>query len=82
MGKLELKLELGGPRNYLDGRPLHAGEILEVRLSDGSWTEARYEYHWDRKATILDAYFLIPRAGSPDTDTCLPAHSTWCRWPA
>jgi hypothetical protein len=32
----ELNQELGGPRFYLAGEPLHAGELLEMLTDDGS----------------------------------------------
>lgn len=79
MAKPELRWELGGPRNYLDGEPMHAGEILEVELSDGSWTTARYEYVWNPRSDELNAYFIISDADS-DEEIVLPLESTPCRW--
>lgn len=81
MTKPELRWELGGPRNYLDGKPMHAGEILEVELSDGSWTTARYEYSWNKREGEFQAYFLISKAGSDDEEVVLRAESIPCRWP-
>jgi hypothetical protein len=34
-GQLELRQEASGPRHYLDDRPIHAGETLEVRVARG-----------------------------------------------
>ena len=41
-GKLVLSEDGGGPRHYLDGRPVHCGEPLQVRLG-GVWLWVRYE---------------------------------------
>ena len=43
-GALTLVEELGGYRHYLDGEPIHAGDVLE--FFDGNrltWTMARFE---------------------------------------
>ena len=56
---LELKWELGGPRNYLDGKPLHAGDLLEVLEPNGSWVLARYEYYWNRRTQEFESHFLV-----------------------
>lgn len=81
MGRLELKWELGGPRNYLAGKPLHAGEVLDVELDDGSWVPARYEYHWDRRASRFESTFwIIPNWLHPDEEVALSTERL-CRWP-
>lgn len=43
--RLELREEEGGPRYYLEGRPVHAGDVLEV-LDDTleDWTLVRFEW--------------------------------------
>ena len=46
----ELRQEPSGPRMYLDGRGLHAGEIIQLYIGDDNgntpelWICARYEY--------------------------------------
>ncbi len=45
---LELREESGGLRHYLDGRPVHCGTQLQLRVNDGEhanevWVWARYE---------------------------------------
>lgn len=40
---LELIHESGGPRYYLDGQPIHAGDVLEV-WRDGAWHCVRFEW--------------------------------------
>lgn len=74
-----LRHEVGGPRYYLAGKPLHAGDLLEFRRPDGGWELAHYEYFWDRRASILDAY-LVCRAPDGNEQT-LPAHNLLLRWP-
>jgi len=39
---LELHQEIGGWRDYLDGRPIHCGDQLML-LTDAGWIWARYE---------------------------------------
>lgn len=47
VGKLELKNEgVDGFRHYLDGEPVHCGELLEVLADDGSWVRGRYEWNF------------------------------------
>lgn len=53
---LELVREIGGPRYYLDGRPLHAGDCLEIWI-DGRWRLGRYEYR--NMGDWLDAMLYI-----------------------
>jgi hypothetical protein len=46
MGHLELRTDDGGLRHYLEGEPVSAGAVLEVRKYDGSWVAGRYEWSW------------------------------------
>ena len=39
---LELRQEIGGWRDYLDGHPVHCGDQL-LLLTDTGWIWARYE---------------------------------------
>jgi len=48
MAKLQLKKELGGYRYYLDGRGVHAGDFLEIKIR-GNWKLARYEWTYRRQ---------------------------------
>lgn len=36
----------GGRRHFLAGRPVHAGDLLELRLMDDRWIPVRYEWSW------------------------------------
>jgi hypothetical protein len=48
-GKLELKDEgRDGLRHYLNGEPVHAGELLEAQLDDGAWILGRYEWSFSK----------------------------------
>ncbi len=40
----------GGQRHFLDGRPVHAGAMLELLLGDGHWLPVRYEWSWSHDA--------------------------------
>ncbi len=43
---LELRKEPSGLRYYLAGEPVHAGDLLEILLDDGSWALGRYEWNY------------------------------------
>lgn len=69
---LELRLEdASGYRHYLDGRPVHAGTIVEI-LTDDGWVTGRYEWNFaidsepfvvtnseHNRAFLLDANSLL-----------------------
>jgi hypothetical protein len=42
--RLELRQDERGVRHYVEGRPLNAGDLLQVRLNDKSWATGRYEW--------------------------------------
>ena len=39
----------GGPRHFLNGLPVHAGDGLQLLLAGGTWLPIRYEWGWDDK---------------------------------
>lgn len=43
MGRLEQGIDAGGRRFYLDGRPVHCGDALELRLPGEVWVAVRFE---------------------------------------
>jgi len=43
MGRLEQGIDDGGRRFYLDGRPIHCGDGLELRLPGNVWVNVRFE---------------------------------------
>jgi hypothetical protein len=46
-GKLRLIDEgIDGFRHYLDGEPVHCGEVLEIQLDSGAWAVGRYEWNF------------------------------------
>lgn len=45
---MELRTEAGGLRYCLSGKPIHAGELLELLLDDGAWALGRYEWNYRR----------------------------------
>lgn len=73
---LELKREAGGLRYYLAGKPVHAGELLEVLLHDGSWALGRYEWNY-----LPDSFpWFIVETESGDAIDLNPERSR-LRWP-
>lgn len=46
--RLVERRESGGLRHYLDGKPVHAGSMLELLEPDGSWLLGRYEWSFCR----------------------------------
>jgi hypothetical protein len=37
-------------RHYLDGRPVHTGDLLERRSFEDVWVLGRYEWNWPLEA--------------------------------
>ncbi len=60
-GHLVLTEDAGGHRHELDGRPVHAGDELELQLSGGTWIAGRYEWTYDQ---AKPAVFVIPLMGA------------------
>jgi len=42
MASLTFRETRGGPRHFLDGEPVRAGDIIEIQMPDGSWCRGRY----------------------------------------
>ena len=64
--RLELRQEPSGLRHYLDGRAVHAGDVLEIR-EGAAWLLARYEWSFragDPPRLCLDAGELRPYEGT------------------
>ena len=77
-GKLVLRNDGGGPRHYLDGKPVSCGTVLKLFVGDrpalnDHWRWARYEanLHPNRISVTLDTSFGI----------VLPNEDTVLRWP-
>lgn len=83
-GHLELVSEgADGLRHSLAGRAVHAGDTLELKLSDGTWLLGRYE--WDFHGDSL-ATFHVGLAGEPvnsERDEGAIRIQNWAilRWP-
>ncbi len=74
-GYLEFRHELiEGPRHYLCGRPVLAGDILDVLTPDGNWIRGRYEWTCDPQTT---AWLFV---GCEDGPLSI-AQSSLVRWP-
>ena len=73
LDQLELRREPGGFRHYLDGQPIHAGDLLEMQTDDGSWVLIRYE--WNQKQNKSASLVLN------DDFTIELTASTHLRWP-
>ena len=75
----------GGPRHYLDGKPVHTGGILELLTDSEDWLPVRYEWDWNVEHA-LRAYFNLglpaPARGvtePPDVSVALPSTAI-LRW--
>ena len=69
-GTLELRRELGGLRYYLDGRPVHAGDRLQL-LTWSGWLRGRYE--WSYQERDRPTFHLgLPGAGDWQPALALP----------
>ena len=53
---MELNEEEGGPRYYVNGVPMHAGDGLEVKIG-GKWIAGHYEYSWPGRGYPLKPLF-------------------------
>ena len=58
-------------RHYLDGQPVHCGDLLELRLDDGSWATGRYEWSGGDTALLLFEDGIGRNLSETDV----------CRWP-
>ena len=80
MEHLELRLESGGSRLYLMDKPIHAGDCLEVLISDlisEKWYPARCECY--REQGQLCWYLIVFKTESEDViKDCI--NSVWCRF--
>jgi hypothetical protein len=72
--RLQLRGESHGYRYYLDGRPVHNGDQVEVQLEDGQWRQVRLE---GLPAEILGHGLLPTLAGGYE----LVAPKALLRWP-
>lgn len=76
---LSLVQEPSGQRHYLDGRGIHAGTTLEVRLESGKWLQVRYESEWPPEG--LRPAFYLAVAGITSAKLDLPFDAQ-LRWPS
>lgn len=75
----------GGQRHYLDGRPVHAGDGLQLLLADGHWLPVRYEWSWDDTPPRAYAALGAPAEAArqelnPLVEFALPSRAI-LRWP-
>lgn len=69
MGPLELREEPGGLRYYLNGRPIHAGDDLELQLFPNSVVDDRHDskgpawivgrYEWSCRPGTRPLFYII-----------------------
>jgi len=62
MGNLVLEQDSGGLRHTLEGKAVHAGEVLELAMEDDKWIQGRYE--WTFQGDSLPRFYL-GLAGEP-----------------
>jgi len=78
-GRLELRPEgFGQERHFLDGEPLHCGDMLEWRADDGQWTVGRYE--WNPRAGG-DAVLITSTLPDGTSTATVITHEMTLRWP-
>lgn len=75
---LELKHDGGGSRHYLEGKPIHCGTQLLLRVNpihsdQERWVWARYEAHWGRGDPMPVLHTTFGRV--------VPDEGTFLRWP-
>lgn len=68
-GRLELPTESSGLRYYLQGRPVHAGQGLELLTAPGTWAPGRYEWSYCREDRPL---FHLGLGSGEDDGQCGP----------
>jgi hypothetical protein len=73
---LELRTEAGGLRYYLAGKPIHAGELLELLLDDGRWMLGRYEWNYRKEDS---PWFYLDTESGKAVD--LNTERSLLRWP-
>lgn len=76
MGVLEVRREQGGLRNYVDGEEVHAGDVLEMLVADGTWIAGRYE--WTYREDERPAFYVGERGS--DKGILISAADV-LRWP-
>jgi len=74
--RLVLLEDAGGPRYFLDGRAVHAGDLLEVLLHSGEFFQVRFE--WSGRYGVRPSFcFSVPdRQEHHRASRALPAHVT------
>jgi hypothetical protein len=72
---LELREENGGLRHYLDGKPVHCGQQLQLLTGDDHWVCARYEASFRCNCDQVSVQLITPFG------YVLPSKDTKLRWP-
>ena len=76
-GEFTFSYRSPGTRHYLEGEPVHAGNILEMQCDDGAWVCVRYEYTYQAKSQTLSAFVHL------DNERCMKvSESARFRWQA
>jgi hypothetical protein len=74
MANLVIGDDGAGPRHYLTGRAVHAGNNLEM-LTETGWQPVRYEAEWTDDS--LTARLLLP----DERELVVPGTDVELRWP-
>ena len=74
-GNLYLREEDSGLRHYLEGKPVHCGEFIEIQLGGrrGPWVVVRYEANLSRQGVTVCLYAVGGRIYADEDATF--------RWP-
>ncbi len=76
--RLQLVREPSGLRHVLAGRPVHAGDALELQFAGGAWVRGRYEWNFQGEQP---PFFYLGLAGSNDLVMVRLPSSAVLRWP-
>ena len=79
MAQIESGMDGGGWRQFLDGKAIHAGDMLEIELF-GQWLPARYEMDYHARQGLIYICLFLPR---DDEAIVLKIRDTMdFRWPS
>ena len=61
MGQIEDGTASGGFRQFLDGKPIRAGDMLELEVA-GHWLPARYEMNYHARQGSIHIQLFAPHS--------------------
>ena len=70
----------GGPRFYLDGQSMHAGDGIHL-LTVSGWLPGRYEYHWSQGEDLRPFFHFTIAGVYQEVSIRIPPHARLA-WPS